>query len=106
MIKVETYLENVVPSQSTRLSAIRILSNQAMADMNPFVPFKEGNLRQAVSLSLDGKEIIYKMFYASKRFYTPARKYTTPGTTHRWDLAAQARYQSSWQRVYTKALGL
>lgn len=82
------------------------LGNQAMADMDAFVPRKDGILRQSVHLSSDAKEIIYQTPYAKRQFYQQAYNYSTPGTGARWDLKAQGLFMSAWVQAFTKGMGL
>lgn len=81
-------------------------ANQAMADMNPFVPKKDNDLRQSAHVSADGRKILYEMPYARKQFYVPAKKYSTPGTGARWDLKARALNLPAWKRAFLKGAGL
>ena len=78
------------------------LANQMMSDMEEFVPRQEGDLRTAVSMSLDASEIHYHMQYAQKQFTTQFSNYTVPGTGPRWDLKAKSIYMSTWVRVFAK----
>lgn len=78
------------------------LANQAMADMNPFVPMKEGILRMTATIDIDGKGINYNTPYASEMFYMPKRNYTTPGTGPRWDNKAKGMFMSEWIKAFTK----
>lgn len=78
------------------------LGNQMLSDMNQFVPRQEGNLRTAVSMSLDATEIHYNMPYAEKQFTTHFSNYTTPGTGPRWDEKAKGMYMSAWVKAFTK----
>lgn len=78
------------------------LANQMLADMDQFVPRKEGDLRTAVSISLDGRKIYYHMPYANKMFRKRARNYTTPGTGPRWDRRAADKYGFNWGEVFAK----
>lgn len=85
------------------------LANQAMSDMDQFVPFKEGDL--AGSAHLDGKNnIVYDTPYAKAQFYgfitnyktgktSRVRNYTVsehPNASRRWDLRAKALYGDEW----------
>ena len=81
-------------------------ANQAMADMNQFVPKKDNDLRQSAHVSSDGKKILYEMPYARKQFYTLAKKYSTPGTSARWDIRARSLYLPAWKRAFLKGAGL
>ena len=84
------------------------LANQALSDMNQFVPMKDNILRMTASMSLDGSSIIYSTPYAKAQFYSFVGRgyrvysYTTPGTGRRWDLRAKARYMPDWERAYMK----
>ncbi|HFE9852684.1 TPA: minor capsid protein [Enterococcus faecalis] len=82
------------------------LGNQAMADMNQFVPRKNNILRQSVHLSSNGEKIIYGTKYAKRQFYLNGKKYTTPGTGPRWDLKAKGVYMNSWKRAFLKGAGI
>ncbi len=85
------------------------LANQAMADMDQFVPFKQGDL--AGSAHLDGKDnIVYNTPYARAQFYgfitnyktgqqSRIRNYTVsehPQASRRWDLKAKSLYGDDW----------
>ena len=85
------------------------LANQALADMNQFVPMREGDLRTATSIDADGTAINYNMPYAKAQFYGfvgkgryPIRNYTTPGTGPRWDLKAGSMFMEDWKQAFMK----
>jgi len=78
------------------------LANQAMADMNSFVPKKNNILRQSAHIKSDGSAILYETKYARRQFYLNGKKYTTPG----WDLKAKSLYMPSWKKVYLKGAGI
>ncbi|WP_342505867.1 minor capsid protein [Sporosarcina sp. FSL K6-2383] len=78
------------------------LANQALADMNQFVPMDEGILRLSASIDIDGSAINYNMPYAGRMFYMYMYNYTTPGTGPRWDLKAKSAFMSDWIRAFTK----
>ncbi|MCH1713146.1 MULTISPECIES: minor capsid protein [Lactococcus] len=80
------------------------MANQAMADMNPFVPFKEGELRQKVHASKSS--VIYESKHAKRQFYLQGRKYTTPGTGSRWDLKAKSKFRGSLPKAFKKGAGI
>lgn len=80
------------------------LANQAMADMNQYVPRKRGDLRQKVHASHEN--IIYESPYAKRQFYLNGRKYSTPGTGPRWDLKAKSIHGKSWKKAFVKGAGL
>jgi hypothetical protein len=109
MTKIEVNLGGVYEklSNSAKLKGQRALANQAMADMNQFVPYKEGNLRQATSINTDGSAINYHMKYAAYQYYNqfPPENYTTPGTGGRWDLKAKGMFMNDWVKAFTKGAG-
>lgn len=73
-------------------------ANDAMQAMNTnYVPMlhtdSNTNLRAESKVSNDGSSIIWNATYARAQFYGmvgaghyPVKKYTTPGTSKRWDL--------------------
>jgi len=83
---------------------------QVHADMNLYVPKKEGHLRDESFTK--GSSIFYPLPYAKAQFYggytsASGKKvtfstYTTPGTGKRWDLKAKANHLSTWQQAFTK----
>lgn len=81
------------------------LANQAMADMNPFVPMKEGILRQTTTIDIDGTAINYNTPYANKMFYYMMSNYTTPGTGPRWDNKAKSMFMSDWIKAFNGGAG-
>lgn len=80
--------------------------NQAMADMNPFVPKKENILRSTAHLRNDGSAILYETKYAKRQFYLRGKKYTTPGTGPRWDLKAKSLHGKTWKRAFLRGAGI
>lgn len=78
------------------------LANQALADMNQFVPFHEGTLRQTATIDIDGGGINYNTPYAANLFYMYKYNYTTPGTGPRWDLKAKGAFMHTWIEAFTK----
>lgn len=78
----------------------RVLANQAMADMNQFVPAKSHVLRLSVSIGIDGSSIHYNTPYAGYQFYNQWSNYTTPGTGPRWDEKAKGIYMSDWEKAF------
>ena len=87
------------------------LANQALADMNQFVPMKDNILRMTGSIAIDGSSVLWSTPYAKAQFYGIVGRgyrvynYTTPGTGRRWDLRAKARYMADWERAYMKGAG-
>lgn len=78
------------------------VANQALADMNQFVPADEYILRQTTTIDVDGSGINYNMPYASRMFYYQMINYTTPGTGPRWDNKAKSIFMSDWINAFTK----
>lgn len=81
------------------------LANQALADMNQFVPMDEGILRMSASIDIDGSAINYNTPYASRLFYYHMYNYTTPGTGPRWDNKAKSIYMKDWEKALMKGAG-
>ncbi|BAK21839.1 minor capsid protein [Melissococcus plutonius] len=86
------------------------LINQVHADMNLYVPKKEGHLRDD-SYAQD-MSIYYPLSYAKAQFYggfttkngkeVHFTNYTTPGTGKRWDLKAKANHIRAWKQAFLK----
>ncbi|GAX06811.1 minor capsid protein [Secundilactobacillus pentosiphilus] len=81
------------------------LMDQAMSDMDQFVPKLSGHLRGEVHLNDDNDEITYTEPYARAQFYGfihgyRAHIYTTPGTNRRWDLRAKSLFMSKWLKAF------
>jgi len=110
-MRVEIDLERA-KAKMTQARVIRgryALANQALADMDQFVPKLEGDLRTATSVEADGTAINYNMPYARAQFYGfvgkgkhPIRNYTTPGTGPRWDLKAGSMFMEDWKRAFVE----
>lgn len=112
-IKVDLSGANKKVSSANAKKAEYAIANQAMLDMEPFVPLRDGNLRGSGHVS--GNKIIYNTVYARAQFYGSAynkyrsftfKKYTTAGTGKRWDLKATAMYGSRWAEKGKEAMGL
>lgn len=82
------------------------LANQALADMNQYVPMDQGHLRMASSVNAEGTDINYTSPYAAKQFYEQASNYTTPGTGPRWDEKAKGIHMKDWEKAFTEGAGL
>lgn len=90
------------------------MSNQALADMNRFIPLKGSTLRMTGSVVNEGRRIEWRTPYAKAQFYGSRpfrrgmpvnvfmRRYTTPGTGKRWDLKAKGKFGRSWARVFKR----
>ncbi|AMQ06732.1 minor capsid protein [Sporosarcina psychrophila] len=82
------------------------LANQAMADMDQFIPMLSGALRMTATIDIDGGGINYNTPYSNKLFYMYMHNYTTPGTGPRWDLKAKGAFMSDWINAFTRGAGL
>lgn len=89
------------------------IANQAMLDMERFVPLRDGDLRGSGHVS--GNQIVYNTVYVRAQFYGSSynkhrsfkfSKYTTPGTGPRWDLKAKGMYGDKWADKGREVLGL
>ncbi|MCG5104448.1 minor capsid protein [Oceanobacillus alkalisoli] len=81
------------------------VANQALADMNQFVPMDEGILRQTATIDIDGTGINYNTPYANRMFKYYMYNYTTPGTGPRWDNKAKGMFMSDWINAFLKGAG-
>lgn len=77
--------------------------NQVYADMNRYVPFRTGDLRNQSQVTTDRKSIRWNTPYARRLFYNPSYNFRTPGTGAHWDELAKAVHLRSWQRVVERA---
>ncbi len=104
-VKVTTDLKGV-PVKLDRMTKLGqyALVNQVHADMDQYIPRLSSDLANHSNVMPDNKSIIYNEPYAKRRFYIPAKKYTTPGTGPRWDSKALAIHGASWVRVTKKAM--
>lgn len=89
------------------------LGNQAMADMNRYVPKRSGGgaLRGSAHLNGDHSKIIYQTPYAKVQYYgtngkAVFRKYSTPGTGKRWDLKANSIHGANWKKAFLRGAGI
>jgi len=113
-VKVDVDVQRIPPKIHKGVSKAQfVLANQVHADMNRYVPFLSGDLRNQSTIAIDGKSIYYNVPYARAQFYGfvgkgryKVRRYSTPGTTARWDLKAKAIHGRSWARVAGRAMKL
>lgn len=94
-------------------SASVIGTNEAMRQMEQFVPMRRGHLRDSETVSSNGKTIRYSTPYARAQFYGfthgyRIHNYTTPGTSRRWDLRLKGDSQKmkAVEKAYIKGAGL
>lgn len=108
MVKVDINLNGAYRKLSAQAmtQGRRAVANQALADMNQFVPMKEGILRMTGTIDLDATAVNYNTPYARRHFYAPGGwNYTTPGTGPRWDLKAKGMFMSDWVEAFKKGAG-
>jgi len=91
-------------SQANLEKANYIVANQAMQDMDQFVPYKQGHLAGSAHISGNKQTIVYDQPYAKAQFYgiingSPIVNYTRSEhqqATKRWDLKAKSLYMNKW----------
>lgn len=76
----------------------KLAVNQAMTEMQQFVPKRSNALRQSATLNVSGHSVVYHAPYARAQFYGminghKVKHYTTPGTSRRWDLRVKGDSQ-------------
>lgn len=99
-------------NQSSMNKAAYVVANQAMADMDQFVPYKQGHLAGSAHIDNNKHTIVYDGPYARAQFYGmihgyPVKNYTqTPGRypTKRWDLQAKSLYMDKWLHKVSESL--
>lgn len=110
-IDVDLHLDDLF-SKTNIDKARYVTANQAMADMDQFVPYKVGALSQSVHINANGSQITYTTPYARAQFYgvvngSPVRNYTRsehPRASKRWDLRAKALYGQQWAEIAKRNL--
>lgn len=116
-IKIEGSLPGELLSKQAIAKGQYVLANQAMADMDQFVPYKGGTLSQSAHINADGSQITYTTPYAKAQFYGmitdrkgrqhPIVNYTLSEhhqATKRWDLKAKSLYMDSWEKIVAQTL--
>lgn len=92
-----------------------VMANQALMDMDGFVPQLSGDLRASGHVADQGRTIEYSTIYARAQFYGSTfskgvtrtwSKGKLAGTGPRWDLKAKGLYGKSWPKVFKKGAGL
>lgn len=110
-IDVDLHLNDLFSTTNVN-KARYVMANQAMADMDQFVPYKVGTLSQSAHINANGSQITYTTPYAKAQFYgiingSPVRNYTRsehPMASKRWDLRAKALYGQQWAEIAKKSL--
>lgn len=91
------------------------IANQALIDMDPYIPLKNGPLRLSGHVTGNGSQIVYNTPYARAQFYGGAynkhrnfsfNTYSTLGTGKRWDLKAKPLHADKWAEIGLKAMGI
>lgn len=97
-------------SKSAMTKAEYAVANQAMSDMDQFVPYKQGHLSGSAHIDENKHTIVYNGPYAKAQFYgfitnyktgkqSRIRNYTRtehPKASRRWDLRAKNLYMDKW----------
>lgn len=101
-------LEGKVSPASFRRGTLAF-TNQALLDMNRYVPRLDGDLRASGSATEDS--IKWSTVYARAQFYgsngiATFKKYTEPGTGKRWDKRVTNKEVEEWGRIGLKAMGI
>ncbi len=105
-------------SQSRMSETAYVVANQAMADMDKFVPYKQGHLAGSAHIDSNRYTIVYDTPYAKAQFYgfitnyktgkqSRIRNYTRtehPQASRRWDLRAKGLYMDKWLNTVTGTL--
>lgn len=101
---------NDLLSQTKMGKAAYVVANQAMADMDQFVPYKQGHLSGSAHIDSNRRTIVYNSPYAKAQFYGFVTNYKTgrqsrirnytrsvhPQASRRWDLRAKNLYMDKW----------
>lgn len=86
------------------------MANQMLADIDDFVPYREGSLSSRVFASMDGTELIYDSDYASRMYHGSEdwnwTKEFHPLAGPKWDEAAKGIYMEDWKKVYVEGAKL
>lgn len=97
-------------SQDNMVKGQIALAGQIVDDSEPYVPFRDGDLRGNVSIAGDGSNITYGMVYARAQYYGTNgkqvfRKYSNGGGK-KWYLKAKRAHLENWKKVSRNAMGL
>lgn len=103
-IKIDGKLPSSILNKAALEKANYVVANQAMADMDQFIPYKQGHLAGSAHISDNKQTIVYDEPYAKAQFYGminghPVVNYTRsehPQATKRWDLKAKSLYMDKW----------
>lgn len=111
-VSVDLSRLNQMLSGQSLARARYVLANEALQNMEPFVPYKNGDLTGSGHLDQDNN-IVYNTPYAKAQFYGivggqyPVQHYTRkthPEATKRWDLKAKSLYGDEWANKVAKSL--
>ena len=97
----------------------KAMANQMLADMDDFVPYREGTLSQTATISTDGKELHWNTPYAKAQYnggftnhkgtVVEFKNYTTtfhPQAGPEWDKVAAGMFMEDWKKVYVEGAKL
>lgn len=106
-VDLDGFMSQTSPNNIKRAQYAMV--NQALSDMEQFVPKSQGHLRDSGHATADGDQITYTMPYAKLQFIGitnghPITNYSTPGTGKRWDLKAKSMFMSSWIKAFTEGM--
>ncbi|QER68390.1 capsid protein [Paucilactobacillus nenjiangensis] len=104
-VKVDLSGVNRKFSQAQLNRGRQMVANQALADMNKFVPLQSGRLRGSGHVEGAGTKIIWDSRYAHRQFIgLGITNYTTPGTGPHWDTKAKGMFMNSWVNVFKRGV--
>lgn len=87
-----------------------VMLNQMAADIDPFVPYKGGDLSTLSGISPNQTGLQYVVPYARRLYYgSPSWHWTTtvhPNAGPKWDQRAKALRINSWRQAFVKGAGL
>lgn len=86
------------------------MANQALADMNQYVPRLEGDLQTSGHVASNKEQLIWDTPYASSQYRggntrATFSNYTTAGTGPYWDKVARANHMEDWKQAWVKGAG-
>lgn len=110
MAKVDIGRAEKKVSRSNMVKGQIALASQIVSDSEPYVPFRDGDLRGNVSIAGDGSNITYGMVYARAQYYGSNgkqvfRKYSNGGGK-KWYIKAKQANLENWKKVSRDAMGL
>lgn len=105
-VRVDLTKFNQKLSHQNLLRGRQAMANQALSDMNHFVPHRSGKLRGSGHVTMQGASIVWNTPYAHRQFTNMMNNYTTPGTGPHWDKKAAGVYRQSWINAFKRGAGI